>query len=83
MGNGSRRKEQALSEPGSVQPTSASSYLKSLASMIYVQFPMSPQGNVPTTAPFVSYYGTICGVLELAYSGSHTTSQLCSVTSCW
>lgn len=48
-----RRKEQALSEPGSVQPTSASSYLKPLASIIYVQFPMSPQDNVPTTAPFV------------------------------
>lgn len=56
-GDGSRRKEQALSEPGSVQPTSALSSLKSLASIIYFQFPMSPQDKVPTTAPFVVWWG--------------------------
>ena len=40
--------------------------------------------SVPDVPP-VSYthYSIICDVLESAYTGSQTTSQLCSVTSCW
>lgn len=75
MGNGSRRKEQALSEPGSVQSTSVSSYLKSVAGIIYFQSPMSPQGNVPTTASCVECWSQLILVLTPTPSSHNVFSD--------
>lgn len=58
-----KQKEGTGIEPGSVLSTSVSSYLKSLAGIIYLQFPMSPQGNVPTTAPCVACWSQLILVL--------------------
>lgn len=63
MGSGSRRKEPALSEPGSVQSASVSSSLKPVAGIIYFQSPMSPQGNVPTRASCVECWSQLILVL--------------------
>lgn len=49
MGNRSRGKERAFSEPGVVQ-SSVSSYLKSLVGIICFRFQMNPQYNILATA---------------------------------